>query len=245
MHGLDNPFYKTNPVKYWEEQNEDSQHNPWRYTEPDQLTPLLFEDLEGRLSAETSFMEIGCGAGRNLQYLWDQGFKNLAGIEINPMAVDTVMQQVFPQLYQNGTFFVGNAASMIREIPDTSYDVVFSKGVLMHIPPGQASLFKDMVRICRRYIVVHTSEMGAPYYYDFEKLFERLGCKLIVHRSFYDHPEGAQLPHELYDDEQYRFKETFLNVFIKKNRSQREVNVKGYFFSAAYTWILKGSNRER
>ena len=214
MHGV-NPFMGENPVSYWRSQTLRSTHNPLNYLIPDELTDILFMDLIPRLGKEASFMEIGCSAGRNLHFLHELGYRNLAGIEINRLAVEDVLRKKYPRLYEDCNFLIGNAAEEIRKIQDASFDVVFSKGVLIHIPPSQRSLFRNMVRICKKYIVIYTSEVGAPFPYDFEKIFTRLGCKTILYRSFYGGKDDFAFPIEPYDQKKHYFQETFLRVFVK------------------------------
>ena len=216
VHGISNPFMRHDPVDYWESQTPHSVHSPTKYLFPDKLTEILFADLLPVLDKNTSFIEIGCGAGRNLHYLYNLGYQNLSGIEINRFAIEDVLRKEYPNLYDDTTFLVGNAAQEIKKIDDESFDVVFSKGVLIHIPPSQRSLFRDMVRISKRYIVIYTSEVGSPFPYDFERIFTKLGCKTVLFRSFFGNRNDSQLPTEPYNPERHYFQETFLRIFAKK-----------------------------
>lgn len=198
---------------YWKSRNLSTNHSPMSYLVPDKSTEVLFSDLLPYLDNKTSFIDIGCNAGASLKYLFDRGYRNLAGIEINREAVENVLQKEYPDLYKVSSFFIGNAYKEIKRIPDSSFDVVFSKGVLKHISPKERSLFKDMVRISKKYIVVVTGEFGRPFPYDFEKLFTNLGCKTILYRSFYG--KTFPFPVELYDPQKYSFEEDFLRIFIK------------------------------
>jgi len=216
MHGISNPFMRYDPVDYWQSQTIDSIHNPMRYLVPDELTELMFADLLPVLDKNASFMEVGCGAGRNLHYLYELGYHNLSGIEINRFAIEDVLRKEYPNLYNDTTFLIGNAAEEIKKIQNASFDVVFSKGVLIHIPPSRRSLFRDMVRISKKYIVVYTSEVGAPFPYDFEKIFTKLGCKTVLFRSFFGNKNDSKLPTELYNPKRHYFQETFLRIFLKK-----------------------------
>lgn len=215
MHGISNPFMRHDPVNYWQSQTIDSIHNPTRYLIPDELTELIFADLLPVLDTSASFMEVGCGAGRNLYYLYEQGYHNLSAIEINRVAIEDVLRNEYPNLYNDTNFLVGNAAEEIKKFQSASFDVVFSKGVLIHVPPSQFSLFSDMVRVSKRYIVIYTSEVGAPFPYDFEKIFTKLGCKTVLFKSFFGSGNASQLPTESYNPKKHYFQENFLRIFVK------------------------------
>ena len=94
------------------------------------------------------------------------------------------IKQNFSELYKTAKFYIGNAAVEIKKIPDNSFDVVFSIAVLIHIDPEFFSFFADMVRISKKYIAIFTAENGAPFPYNFRKIFTDLGCKEIYYQSF-------------------------------------------------------------
>lgn len=214
MRGISNPL-SPDPQGYWESRDIGEKHGPDAYLGEDNTTYLLFDDLLNVLDTKTSFLDIGCNAGRNLNYLFKKGFRDLAGIDINPVSINEVMKKEFPDLFNMGTFYVGNAAHVIKNITDERYDVVFSNGVLEHISPENMGLFKDMVRVCRRYIVVITSENSRVHPYDFEKVFTRLGCKMILYRLFYGIDNDFCFPRELYNERKHFFNSTFLRIFVK------------------------------
>jgi SAM-dependent methyltransferase len=213
MNGLPIPF-KKDPSKYWETRHTGEKHGPENYVKEDNSTYVTFDGLLGAIDKDASFLEIGCNAGRNLNYLYRLGYRDLTGVEINAQSVHETLRETFPALYEAGSWHIGNAADEIRGMPDKRYDVVFSIAVLEHIPPSDMSLFRDMVRVSRKYIAVITGENGL---YDFEKLFERCGCKTVLHRIFYGAGHNFEMPRKPYDERQHFFETMFLRVFIKND----------------------------
>ena len=222
MRGITPPFIG-DQISSWESRVYDIDTTP--YTKIEDSVPMMFADLLPVLPRSAEIMEIGCNAGRILDYLMQQGYTHLSGIEINENTVHIIMKEVFPDLYAQGQFFVGNAAEVIKTLPDKSYDLVYVHSVLIHIPPEHRSLFKDMYRISRKYIVVLSQNIVAyDYAYDIRKIFERLGCKEIVCRTFYGNSwDGAKderfryrLPQEIYEKEKYFLNTWSLRIFIKK-----------------------------
>jgi len=201
--------------EYWRSRKTGQAHGPENYTREDNSTRVLFEDILKAVGPDASFLEVGCNAGRNLDYLHAKGFRDLAGIEINAASVHETLKKAFPELYATGKFFVGNAADEIKKIPDSRYDVVFSIAVLEHIAPRDQSLFLDMVRVSKKYVAVITGENGL---YDFERIFGSHNCSTAVFRLFYGDGHGFSLPTEPYDEEKHFFDSMFLRVFIKKAR---------------------------
>jgi SAM-dependent methyltransferase len=205
--------------KYWETRNIGDDHGPEKYTNEDNSTYIMFEDLLKVLNENASFLEIGCNAGRNLNYLLNKGFTDLAGIEINETSIHKTLKEHFPKLYEVGQFYVGNAADEIRKIQDERYEVVFSIAVLEHIPPRDIRLFSDMVRVSKKYIAIITGENSRVYPYNFEKLFEKLGCKAVSFKLFYGDPHNFQLPREAYNEKVHFYGSMFLRIFVKSKKT--------------------------
>lgn len=217
MHGYAYPLM-ANEREYWSSRQIGHEHGPEKYIKEDIITFTAFSDLLEVVNDDASFLEIGCNAGRHLNYLLEKGYRKLGGIEINEDSISKMMKDVFPELYEIGKFYIGNAAEEIKRIPDNSYDVTFSIAVLEHIHPEDISLFKDMVRVTKKYVAVMTTENSKVGPYDFGKLFENLGCKTILFRLFYGKDHNFHLPCEKYNDKKHFFNSTFLRIFVKTSK---------------------------
>lgn len=91
-------------------------------------------------------LEVGSNIGLQLVTLRDQGFTNLYGIELQPYAVE-VCQKTFPGL----NVIQGEADNI--PFRDGFFDLVFTSGVLIHIPPAQLhAVIGEMVRCSNRYL---------------------------------------------------------------------------------------------
>ncbi len=218
MRGVGNPLRDRTPAEYWASRDVDTIHSPTLYVKPDETTSLVLDDVLKVVERSASFLEIGCNAGRNLKYLYDKGYKNLAGIEINAPAVEKVLKSNFPDMYASSKFYVGNAAEQIKKIPSNSYDVVFSNAVLVHIHPKDASLFQDMVRVSKKYISFFTDENstgGWPH--DYDAIFKKQGCTLVQHKLFYgmESKNSLLLPKENLDEKKHYFDACIQKIYIK------------------------------
>jgi len=212
-----NPLWKmTDSRKHWQSRTLGDEHGPEKYLQEDNSTYVLFEDLLEVVGKDTSFLEIGCNAGRNLNFLYNFGYRNLAGIEINELSINKTMKERFPDLYNTGRFYIGNAAREIKKIPSKSYDVTFSIAVLEHIPPEDKSLYFDMARVTRGYIAIITGANSRQYPYNYDKMFDKFGYKKVLFRLFYGEGHNFEFPKEFYDEKKHFFNSMFLSIFVKK-----------------------------
>jgi SAM-dependent methyltransferase len=210
-----NPPWKPDEREYWRSRDVGDKHGPENYLNEDNSTYVMFEDLLETFRGNASFLEIGCNAGRNLNYLMKRGYSDLGGIEINGASINIALKEHFPDLYEKGTFFIGNALDEIKKIPDDRYDVVFSVGVLEHIPYKDKKLFAEMARVSKRYIAIITAAKSTLFNYDYENIFIKLGFTTVVYRFFYGENHNFKLPNELYNAKQHKFNSMFLRIFTR------------------------------
>ena len=89
-----------------------------------------------------SILEIGAGSGNNLRALRRMGLKRLAGIDPNASARQVLINKGF-------TASGGTAAN-----PSCTADLVFTSGVLIHIPPDELlAACQGIYDAAERYIV--------------------------------------------------------------------------------------------
>lgn len=91
-------------------------------------------------------LEVGSNIGLQLQFLQKMGFKNLYGIEVSSYAVE---------LAKSRTMGINIIEGNALDIPfkDGWFDLVFTSGVLIHIPPNNLpAVMEEIVRCSNRYI---------------------------------------------------------------------------------------------
>lgn len=117
------------------------------------------EDLFKRvlITADTyehikSVIEFGCGAGSNLVALHRILNAEMVGVEINPRAAARAANLGVADIYRKSMFEWTQAAQ---------YDLVFTKGLLIHIPPADLPrAYAVLYQASRRYIL--TAEYYCP-----------------------------------------------------------------------------------
>ncbi len=107
----------------------------------------FWERLVGDLGV-TSALEVGCNVGANLQWLAEMlGPERCAGVDVNEKALQTLRERV-PG--------VDARAASARELPygDGSFDLVFTTGVLIHVPTADLdAVVREVLRCSRRHVL--------------------------------------------------------------------------------------------
>lgn len=143
---------------FWQHPTEDNL--PTTYAEANiERSEFLFRIMKDLIKPKCSILEIGCNAGRNLNYLHKNGFKNLSGIEINANAIE-LMKKVYPDLAKACTIHIKPVEDVVTKMIDNSIDLVFTMAVFEHIPREREFIFKEIARISKDYIVTIEEEEG-------------------------------------------------------------------------------------
>jgi pseudaminic acid biosynthesis-associated methylase len=104
------------------------------------------------IAKDAKFMEVGCNAGNQLLMLRHMGWSNLSGVELQPYALEIARSRL-PDV----PLKLGSAL----DLPwiNSSFDVVFTSSVLIHISPKDLPRVMDEIyRTSKEYI------WGAEYY---------------------------------------------------------------------------------
>ena len=134
---------------------------------------FIFESLN-----PASILEIGCGAGRNLLIAREmlKGTR-LSGIDINEEAIKVAQAQ------SDGSIeFSVLSLYELKSIKDNSVDIVFTSGVLMHVPNDKVvGVINEMHRIAKKAVIhfeLHGPSNNFDYHRyprDYKKLYETIG----------------------------------------------------------------------
>jgi len=128
---------------------------------PNTVTETITETLTHYLDDDAAILEVGCGSGRHLEHLRENGFENLTGVDINPDAFD-VMEEHFPRLAETGTFHAGALEDVLPGFDDDSFDAVYSVETLQHVHPDDTWVFDHLPRISRDLLITAENEGNNP-----------------------------------------------------------------------------------
>lgn len=120
----------------------------WRHEDFDFLLKSCdFDDevlitLKNLKDKNAKILEAGCGLGRVVKYLYDRGFHNIHGIEIDQEAVN-FLNTYFPELK------VVSGDLLNLPYPPEYFDIVLSYGVIEHFPDGPENPMKAMFDVLK------------------------------------------------------------------------------------------------
>lgn len=159
------------------------------YTERSQLLVRIMERYTTR---NAKILEIGCNVGRNLNFLYLAGFKNLTGIEISEKAVE-LLRQSYPGMAQNTKIYTAPVEDIIRQFRNCEFDVVFAMAVLEHIHKKSEWVYSEIVRITKDLLITLEDEDVRAFHKkprNYGHIFEHLGMKQIKEIGMNEKFEG-------------------------------------------------------
>lgn len=143
---------------------------------------LLLEMISGRLPKEAAILEIGCNAGRNLDYLYRNGYTNLEAVEISQRAIE-VLKSTFPHLAKDVPIHCSPVEEFMPKLPDGKFDLVFTMAVFEHIHSESEWIFPEVVRASRKYVMTIEDEQFLSWRHfprKYDEIFLPLGLKQVA-----------------------------------------------------------------
>ncbi|HSW65480.1 MAG TPA: class I SAM-dependent methyltransferase [Dissulfurispiraceae bacterium] len=148
----------------------------------------LFNELGIEPSA--SILELGCNCGRNLAALWDAGYHNLVGVEINPKAVRVMNAnygQSRPVLAANMHCSSIEDYTKAQDQAGVQFDVIYTMAVLFHMHPDSEWCYENIANMTGRYLITIECERSQkpPRHYarKYKAIFEGYGLKQVLERK--------------------------------------------------------------
>ena len=125
----------------------------YAYYGADETSDAVLEALEATVGADAAVLELGCSAGRHLARLYEAGYRDLTGIEIN-QAARRVLAEAYPDLYADGTFHFDAIEAVVGGIETGRFDAAFSVETLQHIHPDHDWVFEEVARVAGDTLVI-------------------------------------------------------------------------------------------
>ncbi|WP_423750704.1 class I SAM-dependent methyltransferase [Salinirarus marinus] len=177
--------------RQWAERSGEYSPEYYAYYGPDERSETILHHLDRFVDRDARVLELGCSSGRHLAHLFDNGFENLSGVEVNADAFD-VMAETYPDLFDSGTFYHDAIENVAEDFEDDAFDAVYSVETLQHLHPDVEWVFEDLARITADLLVTvenegeGDSQSSGPavnyvredvplYYRDWNRIFTELG----------------------------------------------------------------------
>jgi len=178
-------------LKFWQEEVNNTRgtvhdNTPYAYADENEerremINYMLDKFSKYAPSHESLVLELGTSVGLLFSHLYEKGYHNLTGVEINPKSIE-LMSKKFPEMYKNSQILNGSFEEIVPNLPDNKFDLVYSTAVLMHLHPNSNFIFEHISRISRKYIMVLELEdniMDRIFPRKYKKIFENLGYKQV------------------------------------------------------------------
>lgn len=130
----------------------------------------FFSDILKKTQPIESVLELGCNVGMNLRALRALlPASRIDGVEINQQAAKTAEQSGADTIFPT---------SLLTFAPERTWDLTFTKGVLIHLNPDRLATAYDQLYHCsKRYILVaeyyNPTPVSIPYRGNADRLFKR------------------------------------------------------------------------
>ena len=122
-----------------------------------------------------SILDLGCNVGRHLDYLYQQGYRNLRGVDWSSAAIRDMATR-YPEMHAASRL---TNASFEDFLPAAEpADLVYTRGATFEIVHPSFPLVKHVCRAARRYVVLVIGEAGHAYPRFWEYEFAREGFEL-------------------------------------------------------------------
>ncbi len=139
-------------VNHWENP-ENGKNDPRNYCGFVERSNFLYDELfkNIELNFDYNILELGCNCGRDLNYLYNKGFKNLTGIEINKNTID-YGKKIYNK--SNINYINNRVEKVIESFKENEFDIVFSFVGLSQIHKSYYNFICEQIKKISKYIVL-------------------------------------------------------------------------------------------
>ncbi len=174
-------------------------NSPDDYLSPDTaLRSQFLVDLAARhCDPAMAVLEVGCNAGRNLDFLYRAGFCDLHAIEINAQALE-LLRNTFPEWAGEAQLHNRAIEDVLPAMDSDRFGLVFTMAVLEHIHSDSAEVFAEIARVTKDYLITIEDERRVSSRHfprQYQQIFEPLGLQQIEATVCNDREHGLSDVH--------------------------------------------------
>ncbi|WP_339227469.1 class I SAM-dependent methyltransferase [Oceanobacillus sp. FSL K6-2867] len=155
---------------------------PMRYANKLERSEFLLKYVEKYVEKKGKVLEVGCNVGRNLNHLYEHGYKGMTGIEISQEAAIS-LQKTYPKLAEDAVIINSPVEDVIKKFLPNSFNLVFSMAVFEHIHPDSEWVFEEIARITGSYLITVEAEETSRWHIfarNYKTIFENFGFKQVT-----------------------------------------------------------------
>jgi len=193
-------LYAADPRGYWQQEGRGYMRDEAFLLGPASLTERQGAFLAAEIEAvgAESVLEVGCGYGRLLKEIRQRLDARLVGADFS----ESQLQAARGHLGAVRVPLVLADATQGLPFRDAAFDVVYTQGSLMHVPPHLARAYRsELARVSRRYIM-HTEdakETEITFAHDNEQHYRELDRRLFKKLPYPFNLPGQSMTFEMYE----------------------------------------------
>lgn len=167
-----------NVIDYWKNPD-DKENSPSTYMTWAKRSEIAVRVFKKHVRTNQAITELWCNVGRNLNALYQAGYRSLVGVDINDTALRTG-SIAYPALFGHASIYNMSIQDFLTERHDC--DVLFTMAVLTHIPYDDNQIFSQISKQTSTKIILFEYQYTRNWKHfprDYRKIFEEMGWKCI------------------------------------------------------------------
>lgn len=157
------PLRRTLGAQYWESQIGGDPHGFDKFIELRESSYALINEIKKHASGpQSKILDLGCNVGRHLQLLYNTGFTNLHGVDVQRKALEQ-MKDLFPDMSKISHIESATFQDYLPMVPDKFFEVVFTHGATIELVPPSFPVCKHIARVTSKVVILAIAESGHAY----------------------------------------------------------------------------------
>ena len=141
---------------------------------------LLAEVMALAPCRDAPILDMGCNVGRHLNFLFEQGYRNLRGVDFSSAAIND-MSRRYPDMHAVSRITVASFQDFLASSPEP-VDLIYTRGATFELVHPSFPLIKHVCQVARHYVVMVIRETGHMYPRFWAYEFARQGFELAHSR---------------------------------------------------------------
>jgi SAM-dependent methyltransferase len=166
-------------AKAWAHGAEGRLQTPRNYIDLNITSELLLKEVIRYAPDRTStILDVGCNSGRDLNALYQSGYRNLAGVDAMGAALE-LFKCKFPETAKCANISHDLFQRFLRRQRDRSYDLIYSHGGTLELVHPSFDIVRHLCRVAGKHVVLYINEHGHAYPRFWIYEFRRRGFYLV------------------------------------------------------------------
>jgi SAM-dependent methyltransferase len=137
---------------------------------------LLAEVMALAPRRDASILDMGCNVGRHLNFLFEQGYRNLRGVDFSSAAIND-MSRRYSDMHSVSRITVASFEDYLTSTPEP-VDLIYTRGATFELVHPSFPLIEHVCQVARHFVVMVIRETAHMYPRFWTYEFARQGFEL-------------------------------------------------------------------